>query len=201
MTKDKEMEKPQDVEVNEEKTVTEEKEAPVSKKEQKKETKKSAELEKKLLAAEEQNTQLSTKLKEQQDNFMRLMADFDNFRRHSAEDKLKLVSSASGDVIKGLLPVLDDFERALAVLKSNEATAASAEGVELIYNKLMSYLKTKGLEIIEAKGQPFDTDRHEAVAQFPVQDEQQKGKVFDVAVTGYLLNGEVLRYAKVVVGI
>jgi len=99
------------------------------------------------------------------------------------------------------LPVLDDCERALQVLKDSNDSDAAKEGTELIYNKLMSYLKSKGLAVIEAKDQPFDTDLHEAVAQFPVQEEEQKGKVFDVVQTGYTLNGKVIRFAKVVVGI
>ena len=97
------------------------------------------------------------------------------------------------------LPVLDDFERAIAMLANSEDEAAK-EGTNLIYNKLMGYLKTKGLSVIEAKGEKFDVDFHEAAAQFPAQDESQKGMVIDVVQTGYLLNGKVLRYAKVVVG-
>jgi molecular chaperone GrpE len=108
---------------------------------------------------------------------------------------------ASTETIKGLLPVLDDCERALKVLLESNDSDAAKEGTELIYNKLMSYLKSKGLAVIESFGQPFDTDLHEAVAQFPVQEEEKKGKVFDVVQTGYTLNGKVIRFAKVVVGI
>ena len=106
---------------------------------------------------------------------------------------------ASTETIKGLLPVLDDCERALAVLKNSDDSAAAKEGTELIYHKLMSYLQSKGLAVIEAKDQDFDTDLHEAVAQFPVPEEDRKGKVFDVVQTGYTLNGKVIRFAKVVV--
>ena len=180
--------------------VPEKEEVKESKKAQKQD-KKTTVLEQKIKELEAQNEELTQKNGEAKDNYLRLMADFDNFRRRSSESQLKLVSSASADVIKGLLPVLDDFERALKMLRESEESASSVEGTELIYNKLMAYLKTKGLEPMEAKGLPFDTDRHEAVAQFPVPDEEMKGKVFDVALTGYLLNGEVLRYAKVVVGI
>ena len=105
------------------------------------------------------------------------------------------------DTIKGLLPVLDDCERAMSVLKDSNDSDAAKEGTELIYHKLLSYLQSKGLAVIEAAGKEFDTDLHEAVAQFPVQDEQMKGKVFDVVQTGYTLNGKVIRFAKVVVGI
>ena len=135
------------------------------------------------------------------DDYIRLMAEFDNYRRRTAQEKLEIVSMASVETIKGLLPVLDDCERALQVLKDSDDSDAAKEGTELIYNKLMTYLKGKGLAVIEALGQPFDTDVHEAVAQFPVQEEEKKGKVFDVVQTGYTLNGKVIRFAKVVVGI
>lgn len=141
------------------------------------------------------------KIAKDRDDYIRLMAEFDNFRRRTAQEKLDIVSMASTETIKGLLPVLDDCERALEVLRKSEDSEAAKEGTELIYHKLLSYLQGKGLAVIEAKGQPFDTDLHEAVAQFPVQEEDQKGKVFDVAQTGYTLNGKVIRFAKVVVGI
>lgn len=152
-----------------------------------------AELEKELAAAKE----LAEKEK---NDYLRLMADFENLRRHSAEDRINLVATASVDTIKGLLPVLDDCERAIEIL-SKSSDEAAKEGTNLIYNKLMAYLKTKGLEVIDAKGKKFDTDYHEAVAQFPVPEEDKKGLVFDVVTTGYMLNGKILRFAKVVVGI
>lgn len=152
------------------------------------------ELEKKVV-------ELEAKTAKEKDDYIRLMAEFDNFRRRTSQEKLELVSMASTDTIKGLLPVLDDCERALAVLKESKDSEAAKEGTELIYHKLMAYLNSKGLAVIEAKDQPFDTDLHEAVAQFPVQEEEMKGKVFDVVQTGYTLNGKVIRFAKVVVGI
>lgn len=145
--------------------------------------------------------ELENKTAKDKDDYIRLMAEFDNYRRRTSQEKLELVSMASTDTIKGLLPVLDDCERALKVLMESNDSDAAKEGTELIYNKLISYLKTKGLAVIEAMGQDFDTDLHEAVAQFPVQEEAQKGKVFDVVQTGYTLNGKVIRFAKVVVGI
>ena len=135
------------------------------------------------------------------DGLKRNMAEFDNYRRRTAQEKLEIVSMASTETIKGLLPVLDYCERALKVLLESDDSDAAKEGTELIYTKLMSYLKSKGLAVIEAMGQDFDTDVHEAVAQFPVQEEEKKGKVFDVVQTGYTLNGKVIRFAKVVVGI
>ena len=155
----------------------------------------------KIAQLEAQITELTEKLAKEKDGYLRLMAEFDNFRRRTSQEKLELVSMASTDTIKGLLPVLDDCERALNVLKESSDSEAAKEGTELIYHKLMSYLQSKGLAVIEAAGQPFDTDLHEAVAQFPVQEEEQKGKVFDVVQTGYTLNGKVIRFAKVVVGI
>ena len=133
------------------------------------------------------------------DDYLRLMAEFDTFRRRSAEERLSLVSSAAADTIKGLLPVLDDCESAMKMLAESSDNAAR-EGTALIYNKLMEYLKTKGLTVIEAKGQRFDTDFHEALTQVPAPSEDLKGKVLDVYQTGYLLNGKILRYAKVIVG-
>lgn len=139
------------------------------------------------------------KLAKEKDDYVRLMAEFETFRRRSSEDRLNLVSSAAADTIKGLLPVLDDCERAMEILEKSSDEAAK-EGTSLIYTKLMDYLKTKGLAKIEAKGEDFNTDFHEAVTQFPAPSEDMKGKVIDVVQTGYMLNGKILRYAKVVVG-
>ena len=171
-----------------------------SKKETKKD-KKVEEMEVKMQEMEKKVTELEEKAAKDKDDYIRLMAEFDNFRRRTSQEKLEIVSMASMETIKGLLPVLDDCERALKVLLESDDSDAAKEGTELIYSKLMGYLKTKGLAVIEALGQNFDTDLHEAVAQFPVQEENQKGKVFDVVQTGYTLNGKVIRFAKVVVGI
>ena len=171
-----------------------------SKKETKKE-KMMEEMELKMQEMEQKVAELEEKAAKDKDDYIRLMAEFDNFRRRTSQEKLELVSMASTETIKGLLPVLDDCERALKVLLESNDSDAAKEGTELIYSKLMGYLKSKGLAVIEALGQEFDTDLHEAVAQFPVQDEEQKGKVFDVVQTGYTLNGKVIRFAKVVVGI
>ena len=171
--------------------MSEEKEKKTVKKEHK-EARKLEELQKQL---EESRAQVQ----QDKDDYLRLMAEFETFRRRSAEDRLNLVSSAAADTIKGLLPVLDDCERAIKILEGSSDEAAK-EGTALIYNKLMAYLKTKGLAVIEAKGEPFDTDFHEAVTQFPAPDESLKGKVIEVVQTGYTLGGKVIRYAKVVVG-
>lgn len=164
------------------------------KKEQKKDKEKIEKLEMELEEAR-------ASLAKEKDDYVRLMAEFDNFRRRTAQEKLELVNVASEDTIKGLLPVLDDCERALDVLSKSSDSAAAKEGTELIYNKLTGYLKTRGLAAIDARDKVFDTDLHEAVAQFPVNEDDKKGKVFDVVQTGYTLNGKVIRFAKVVVGI
>ena len=165
-----------------------------------KEKKKLKEAEEKIQKLTKEVQELKESVSKEKNDYLRLMADFENFRRHSAEAKLDLVSTASAETIKGLLPVLDDCERAIKMLTDAEDEAAK-EGTELIYNKLIGYLKTKGLEKIDALGAKFDTDFHEAVAQFPVPEEEKKGLVFDVVQTGYTLSGKVIRYAKVVVGI
>ena len=159
-----------------------------------------AELEGQLKEAEEARAKAEEKEAERKNEFLRLMAEFDTFRRRTAEEKLELVKSASADTIKGLLPVLDDCEIALSQLEKTEGNESAVEGVQLIFNKLMGYLKTKGLERIEAKGEVFDTELHEAVTLFPAPTEDLKGKVIDVAQTGYTLGGKVLRFAKVIVG-
>ena len=155
----------------------------------------------KIEELEKKVAELEGKIAKDKDDYIRLMAEFDNFRRRTSQEKLELISMASTDTIKGMLPVLDDCERALAVLRDSDDSNAAKEGTELIYHKLMAYLQSKGLAVIEAKNQVFDTDLHEAVAQFPVPEEEMKGKVFDVVQTGYTLNGKVIRFAKVVVGI
>lgn len=159
-----------------------------------------AQLKEKIEHLEQDKKDVEAKLAKEKDDYIRLMAEFETFRRRTAEEKLSLVSSASSETIKGLLPVLDDCERAMALLEKSSDEAAK-EGTGLIYDKLMKYLKSKGLEKIEAKGQKFDTDFHEAVAQLPVEDADKKGLVYDVIETGYTLGGKILRYAKVVVGI
>ena len=133
-------------------------------------------------------------------DYLRLMAEFDTFRRRTAEEKQALRESASADTIKGLLPILDDCEIALDALEKSTDAQAAKEGTRMIFDKLSAYLKGKGLERIQAKGADFDTELHEAVTTFPAPSEELKGKVIDVVQTGYTLGGKVLRYAKVVVG-
>ena len=169
------------------------------KKKQKKEMRKEETLRKEIAELTDKLAKEKEQVAKEKDSYLRLMAEFETFRRRTSEDRLNLISSASAKTIEGLLPVLDDCERALEIL-SKSSDEAAKEGTMLIYNKLMDYLKTQGLARIEAKGEAFDTDFHEAAAQFPAPSEELKGKVIDVIQTGYTLGGKVLRYAKVVVG-
>lgn len=179
--------------------VNEDLKAEDNKKKSKKEQNYKEELKKKEEEFNKKIEEVEEKLAKEKDDYVRLMAEFETFRRRSSEDRLNLISSAAADTIKGLLPVLDDCERAMEILEKSSDEAAK-EGTSLIYTKLMEYLKTRGLAKIEAKGEDFNTDFHEAVTQFPAPSEDMKGKVIDVVQTGYMLNGKILRYAKVVVG-
>ncbi len=169
------------------------------KKKSKKEERKEEALRKEVAALTDKLAKAEADLAKEKDSYLRLMAEFETFRRRTSEERLNLIGSASAKTIEGLLPVLDDCERALEML-SKSSDKAAKEGTLVIYNKLMDYLKTQGLARIEAKGEVFNTDFHEAVTQFPAPSEDLKGKVIDVIQNGYTLGGKVLRYAKVVVG-
>ena len=144
---------------------------------------------------------LQDKLAEANDRYLRLAAEFDNYRRRSAKERMDLISLANENLVKDMLPIVDDFERAIAAMKESDDAASAKEGVELIYNKVTAFLKKNGVKEIEAVGKDFDTDFHEAVAQFPVQEEDKKNKVIDVTQKGYTMGEKVIRYAKVVTGV
>ena len=135
------------------------------------------------------------------DKYLRLVAEFDNYRKRTSRERLDLVKTAGEDLIQGILPVLDDFKMATDTMVSATDLQAVIEGVDLIYRKLYKYLESRGMQPIEAIGLPLDTDFHEAVSQLPTEDAKQKGKIIDVLQKGYILNGKVIRYAKVVVGV
>ncbi len=139
------------------------------------------------------------KYAELNDKYLRLFSEFDNHRKRTAKEKLDLTATASENVIKDILPVLDDFERALQNMEKN-GNESDIQGVTLIYNKLKNTLKNKGLEEIEAMDTEFNTDEHEALTMIPAPEEDKKGKVLDVIQKGYKLNGKVIRFARVVVG-
>lgn len=148
----------------------------------------------------EATTDWEAKYNELNDSYLRLRAEFDNYRKRTLREKSDLIKSGGEGALIGLLPVIDDFERALDTMKKATDPKAVAEGVELIYNKFMDYLGRQGVKPIEAVGQPFGTEMFEAVAMIPAPDEAQKGRVIDCVQTGYVLNDKVIRHAKVVVG-
>lgn len=132
--------------------------------------------------------------------YLFLMADFDNFRKRVLKEKAEILRNGAEKVLAGLLPIVDDFERGLeAAAKATDAEAIRS-GMELIYNKLVKYLAQNGVTPMETNGQPFDPELHEALANVPVTDEEQKGKIVDTLTKGYMINDKVLRHAKVAVG-
>jgi Molecular chaperone GrpE (heat shock protein) len=139
------------------------------------------------------------KYNELNDKYLRLFSEFDNYRKRTAKEKVEMSLTASESVIIDLLPILDDFERALNNMEKN-GNENDYKGVALIYNKLKSTLQKKGLEEIQAMDADFNTDEHEALTNIPAPDESKKGKVLDVVQKGYRLNGKVIRFARVVVG-
>ena len=146
--------------------------------------------------------EMSRKLEEMNDKFLRLYSEFENYRKRTAKEKMEMIKFASEDAIKDLLPVVDDYERALEDLSNQEnAPETVKEGIQLIYNKFISFLTQKGVKEIVAKGEVFDENLHEAISQFPAQDEAQKGCVVDVVLKGYTMYDKVIRYSKVVVAI
>ncbi len=134
-----------------------------------------------------------------QDRYVRLAAEFDNYRKRTLREKMELVASGGEDVIKSLLGVMDDMDRAMAAMEKSDDVDSMKQGVALIHQKLLDALRSKGVQEIEAVGAELDTDLHEAVAKFPVEDER-KGKIIDVVQKGYKLKDKVVRFAKVVVG-
>ena len=151
-------------------------------------------------AEEKKEATMEEKYNEVNDKYLRLYAEFENFRRRTNKEKLDTIISANAGVMKELLPVLDDFERAIANNQKTEDVAALKEGFQLIFNKFSNILTAKGLKPMEVNEAPFDSEIHEAIANIPAPDEKLKGKVVDTVEKGYYLNEKVIRYAKVVVG-
>ncbi len=146
---------------------------------------------------------MGVKLQEINDKYLRLYSEFENYRKRTSKEKIELISNASEEVIKDILPVIDDFDRALESISKieDEQVKQTMEGVNLIYKKLYSVLERKGLKPINAKDTEFNEELHEAIAQIPATSEEMKGKVIDETTKGYYLNDKVLRYSKVVVAI
>lgn len=139
-------------------------------------------------------------IEDQKDKYLRLSAEFDNYRKRTMKEKAELVLNGSEKSISSILPVIDDFERAIKTMETATDVSAVKEGVELIYNKFMSILSQNGVKAINTKDCSLDTDYHEAIAVIPSPTEEQKGKILDCVQTGYTLNDKVIRHAKVVVG-
>lgn len=139
-------------------------------------------------------------IEEQKDKYLRLSAEFDNYRKRTMKEKAELILNGGEKSISSILPVIDDFERAIKTMETAKDVKAVKEGVEMIYNKFMAVMAQNGVKVIETKDQPLDTDYHEAIAVIPAPSEEQKGKILDCVQTGYTLNDKVIRHAKVVVG-
>jgi molecular chaperone GrpE len=144
--------------------------------------------------------QVMADLAEQKDKYLRLMAEFDNYKRRTAKERMELIQTAGKDVIVSLLDVLDDCDRAEKQLTSTADIAIQKEGIQLVFNKIRSTMQAKGLTPMESIGKDFDVELHEAITEVPVPDEKQKGKVIDEVTKGYALNDKIIRFAKVVVG-
>jgi molecular chaperone GrpE len=142
---------------------------------------------------------LQKQVTEEKNKYLRLYAEFENFRKRSAKERIDLIGTASADVLKEMLPILDDFERAIESNKTASDIESVKEGFELLHNKFGRLMKSKGIESIDPKDEMFDGELHEAIAQMPAQSEDQKGKIFDVVEKGYKLNDKIIRHPKVVV--
>lgn len=152
------------------------------------------------LSVEEQLQKAQEEIQHLKDNHLRQLAEFDNYRKRTLKEKAELILNGGEKVMTAFLPILDDLARAQENIEKNQDYNTLKEGVDLIVKKLYKVLGEQGLSVIEAEGQPFDTDYFEAVALVPVEDDAQKGKIIDCVQTGYKLNDKVIRHAKVVVG-
>ncbi|HYV93753.1 MAG TPA: nucleotide exchange factor GrpE [Chitinophagales bacterium] len=150
------------------------------------------------LAEKKENEELKQQLAELNDKYLRLFADFDNFRKRNLKERIELIKTAGIEVVSSLLPVLDDFQRALKQMEATEDPMT--EGVKLIYQKLISILESKGLRAMDSIGEVFNPELHEAITEVPVQDESMKGRIADEIERGYYLSDKIIRHAKVVVG-
>ncbi|MGE5106159.1 MAG: nucleotide exchange factor GrpE [Sphingobacteriales bacterium] len=152
------------------------------------------------VATEDEMGKLQAQLSEQKDKYIRLLAEFDNFKRRNAKERIELIQTAGKDVIASMLEVLDDCDRAEKQLQTSEDLVAIKEGIQLVFNKLRNNLQSKGLKAMESINADFDVEKHEAITQIPAPTEALKGKVLDEIEKGYYLNDKLIRFAKVVVG-
>jgi len=144
--------------------------------------------------------QTKADLVEQKDKYLRLMAEFDNFKRRTAKERMELIQTAGKDVIVSLLDVLDDCDRAEKQLNTTDDIAVQKDGIQLVFNKIRTTMQATGVKAMESIGKDFDAEFHEAITEVPVSDNKQKGKVIDEVTKGYSLNEKIIRFAKVVVG-
>lgn len=175
-----------------EKVTTEEKET-------EKEPKKASKKEKKSKTADKIK-ELEEAISQSDDRYLRLQAEFDNYRKRTLKEKMELTKSAGESIFLNILPVIDDFERALQSMEDKHEESAIKEGINLIYKRFRDFINQNGIKEIEAKEKDFDTDLHEAITKIPAPSEELKGKVVDVVQKGYTLNDKVIRFAKVVIG-
>lgn len=143
---------------------------------------------------------LNQELEEEKKKYLYLYAEFDNYRKRTVKDKSELIKNGTASFLKGLMPIVDDFERALSAMRQQEGSDEYLKGVELIYNNLMKYLQQNGVKEFGAKGEEFNPDIHEAIAVVPVTDDSQKNKIIDTIQKGYTVNDKMIRPAKVAVG-
>ncbi len=143
---------------------------------------------------------LQAEVVELKDKYLRLLAEFDNYRKRVSREKIEMINTAAQDTLSALLPVLDDFDRAKRIAEQEGSTEPFSEGMQLLYHKLYSVLRQKGLEPMESNGIAFNAEQHEAITEIPAPTEELKGKIVDTIEKGYSLHGKIIRYAKVVVG-
>jgi|APTNR8051073442_1049403.scaffolds.fasta_scaffold00519_15 molecular chaperone GrpE len=151
-------------------------------------------------AADASADALRTEVAELKDKYLRLFAEFDNYKKRVTREKLDLMNTAAQDTLSALLPVLDDFDRAKRIADQENSPEPFSEGVQLLYQKIYNVLRHKGLEAFDSNGLPFDAEKHEAITEIPAPSDELRGKVVDTVEKGYTLHGKIIRYAKVVVG-
>jgi molecular chaperone GrpE len=147
-----------------------------------------------------ESNDLKQKVEELNDKYLRLYAEFDNYKKRTIKERMELSKTAGSDIISALLPIVDDFSRAIKQTETSKDVNALQEGVKLIYQKLISILQSKGLRQMQSIGQPFNPELHDAITEVPAEDESMKGKVVDEIESGYYLNDKIIRHAKVIVG-
>ncbi len=172
----------------------------MAKKAEKTASKKKSSSSKEVTELEEKVSTLEAELETQNDKYLRLVAEFENFKKRTVKEKIELMKNAAEDTVKSILPVLDDFDRAKQSAEDDSSTEQFSDGVLLVYNKLYSVLESKGLSPMTSTGEIFDPELFEAITEIPAPSEEEKGSVIDTVSKGYYLNDKIIRHAKVVVG-